>query len=136
MRLQSASFTVLLALGLVSLAEKSRAQSVSFTEHGSSCLVVQRADSSQSRPKPIRIICARSITPGNSPLFIVDGQPISDQSLQSINPNDIAKIEVLKDVAATALYGVRGANGVVLITLLHPQRKYLHQPAEKESRLD
>lgn len=75
-----------------------------------------------------------SLNAGNSPLYVVDGFPIDNSStvsgtganftgmrtarnpLNSINPNDIASIEVLKDASATAIYGSRGANGVVLIT--------------------
>jgi len=56
----------------------------------------------------------RSITASNQPLFIVDGVQYS--SIQNLNPNDISSIEVLKDAASTAIYGSRGANGVVLIT--------------------
>ncbi|WP_430613203.1 SusC/RagA family TonB-linked outer membrane protein [Flavobacterium sp. JP2137] len=72
-------------------------------------------------------------TEGNAPLYIVDGVPFASQSvsdiyltaamfagnvspLNSINPNDIESIEVLKDADATAIYGSRGSNGVVLIT--------------------
>ena len=54
---------------------------------------------------------------GGSPLFIVDGFPIaSNGGLNSINPNDIESISVLKDASSTAIYGARAANGVVLIT--------------------
>lgn len=70
------------------------------------------------------------------PLFIVDGKPIQEQDLKLINPNDIDKIEVLKDIAATAIYGSRGANGVMLMTLKHPQTKPLPQPITKKGRLD
>jgi TonB-linked SusC/RagA family outer membrane protein len=52
---------------------------------------------------------------GNGPLYVVDGYPIST-SINNINPNDIASIDVLKDASATAIYGIRAANGVVLIT--------------------
>lgn len=52
----------------------------------------------------------------NSPLYIVDDVPISQQNINNINPEDIEKVEVLKDASATALYGVRGANGVIVIT--------------------
>jgi TonB-dependent SusC/RagA subfamily outer membrane receptor len=54
-----------------------------------------------------------SMFSGNNPLFIVDDVPISNLNL--LNPEDIASMEILKDASATALYGVRGANGVVLI---------------------
>ncbi len=52
---------------------------------------------------------------GNEPLYVVDGYPIST-GLNNINPNDIASIDVLKDASATAIYGIRAANGVVIIT--------------------
>lgn len=56
----------------------------------------------------------RSLTASNAPLVIVDGVPYGDNI--EINPNDIASIEILKDVSSTAIYGSRGANGVILIT--------------------
>ncbi len=52
---------------------------------------------------------------GNEPLYVVDGYPIST-GLNNINPSDIASIDVLKDASATAIYGIRAANGVVIIT--------------------
>ncbi|MGK7397334.1 MAG: SusC/RagA family TonB-linked outer membrane protein [Candidatus Cyclobacteriaceae bacterium M3_2C_046] len=82
----------------------------------------------------IRIRGGNSINSGNEPLFVIDGFPIysdNDEASQStgaypvqsapnalatINPNDIESIEILKDASATAIYGSRGANGVVLIT--------------------
>ncbi|MBS9464179.1 TonB-dependent receptor [Flagellimonas sp. 389] len=62
----------------------------------------------------IRIRGATSITAGNEPLFVIDGLPSQPQN--AINPGDIESIEILKDASATAIYGSRGANGVVLIT--------------------
>jgi TonB-linked SusC/RagA family outer membrane protein len=56
----------------------------------------------------------RSIIAGNGPLYIVDGIQYSEY--QDINPNDIQSMEVLKDASSTAIYGSRGANGVILIT--------------------
>ena len=52
---------------------------------------------------------------GNDPLYVVDGYPVST-GINTINPNDIASIDVLKDASATAIYGIRAANGVVIIT--------------------
>jgi TonB-dependent starch-binding outer membrane protein SusC len=52
---------------------------------------------------------------GNAPLYVVDGYPITG-GINNINPNDIASIDVLKDASATAIYGIRAANGVVVIT--------------------
>ena len=56
-----------------------------------------------------------SINASSSPLYVVDGVPY-DGSISSINPNDIASMTILKDASAGALYGSRGANGVVMIT--------------------
>ncbi|MDW7694194.1 TonB-dependent receptor [Flammeovirgaceae bacterium SG7u.111] len=67
----------------------------------------------------VRIRGRRSITASNNPLYVIDGIPqasTSSSALNDINPQDIASMEVLKDAAATAIYGSRGANGVILIT--------------------
>ena len=52
---------------------------------------------------------------GNTPLYVVDGYPLTG-GLNNINPSDIASIDILKDASATAIYGVRAANGVVIVT--------------------
>lgn len=58
-----------------------------------------------------------TLTAGGSPLIVVDGYPLTEGSdLNAINPNDIQSIDILKDAASTAIYGSRGANGVVLVT--------------------
>lgn len=62
----------------------------------------------------IRVRGGGSITGDNSPLFIVDGFPV--ESISDIAPSDIESIDVLKDASSTAIYGSRGANGVVLVT--------------------
>jgi TonB-linked SusC/RagA family outer membrane protein len=77
-------------------------------------------DVSQSGSKPgaaprILIRGRRSFNAGNDPLYVIDGIPLS-AGYEDINPNDIQSIEVLKDATATAIYGARGANGVVLVT--------------------
>ncbi len=76
----------------------------------------------------VRIRGASSIGAGNQPLYVIDGVPLNDgeysndlgaeplNPLQNLNPNEIESISVLKDAAAVAIYGSRGANGVVLIT--------------------
>ena len=63
----------------------------------------------------IRVRGISSINAGNAPLIVVDGSPY-DGDMNSINPSDIASMTVLKDAASAALYGARGANGVVIIT--------------------
>ncbi len=92
---------------------------------------------SASSPVPgsgifLRVRGATSINASNDPLYVVDGVFINNRSLQSVstggqvtnpladlNPADIESIEILKDANATAIYGSRGANGVVLITTKH-----------------
>lgn len=61
----------------------------------------------------IRVRGTNSVRGGNDPLYVVDGMPVSPSS---INSQDIESVEVLKDASATAIYGSRGANGVILIT--------------------
>ena len=63
----------------------------------------------------ITIRGVRSLTASSDPLYVVDGM-ITSNDLSSINPADIESVDVLKDASATAIYGSRGANGVVLIT--------------------
>ena len=70
----------------------------------------------------VRVRGNRSISASNDPLYVIDGIPlvnalgVNSFTMADLNPNDIASVEVLKDASATAIYGSRGANGVVLIT--------------------
>ena len=68
----------------------------------------------------IRIRGFGSMSASNAPLYIVDGMPY-DGSISDINPSDVESMSVLKDAAASAIYGARGANGVVLITTKRAQ---------------
>ena len=64
----------------------------------------------------IRLRGVSSINAGTTPLFILDGAPITSSVFNTLNPNDIENITVLKDAASTAIYGSRAANGVIVIT--------------------
>lgn len=64
----------------------------------------------------INVRGARSLSASNSPLFVVDGIPLTTGGIEYLNPNDIESIDVLKDASATAIFGSRGANGVVIVT--------------------
>ncbi|HZL11979.1 MAG TPA: TonB-dependent receptor [Prolixibacteraceae bacterium] len=64
----------------------------------------------------VRIRGVRSITASNDPLYVVDGIPLSSGGIDAINPLDIEAIDILKDASSTAIYGSRGANGVILVT--------------------
>ncbi|WP_085497228.1 SusC/RagA family TonB-linked outer membrane protein [Arenibacter troitsensis] len=57
-----------------------------------------------------------SVTGSNEPLIVVDGVPLVSASFSTINPKDISSIDILKDASATAIYGARAANGVVIVT--------------------
>lgn len=94
--------------------EKSISTNISSSLQGKTAgvQVTQNSGSPGSLPK-IRIRGVGTITDA-SPLYVVDGFPTSN--IEYINPNDVASVEILKDASASAIYGARGANGVILIT--------------------
>ena len=77
-------------------------------------VVVTNTDGAPGGNTTVRIRGSNSITGGNSALVVIDG--FQGGNLSAINPNEIESVEVLKDASATAIYGSRGANGVILIT--------------------
>ena len=77
--------------------------------------VINSSGDPTSSSPTIRIRGVGSMSAGNNPLIVLDGMPY-DGALNSINPNDVESMTVLKDASASAIYGARGANGVVLIT--------------------
>lgn len=84
--------------------------------------VFRRADGSLS----VQIRGESSPGAGREPLYVVDGIVIDDAGsggLTGINPNEIERIEVLKDIGSTSFYGVRGAHGVILITLREREQR-------------
>ncbi|MBP6794410.1 MAG: TonB-dependent receptor [Saprospiraceae bacterium] len=85
-----------------------------LTGRASGVNVTQSGSKPGSTPK-ILIRGRRSFNAGNDPLYVVDGIPLS-AGYEDINPNDIQSMEVLKDATATAIYGARGANGVILVS--------------------
>ncbi|RYF87305.1 MAG: SusC/RagA family TonB-linked outer membrane protein, partial [Chitinophagaceae bacterium] len=76
---------------------------------------VQNVSSEAGSDPKIRVRGLSSINAGASPLVVVDGHPVQD-GLNFVNPADVASVEVLKDAASAAIYGSRGASGVILIT--------------------
>lgn len=86
--------------------------------HIAGVMITQNAEGGIS----VRIRGQTTLSGGTEPLFIIDGQPIEagpGGALLGINPRDIASIEVLKDAASLAFYGVRAANGVILVKTKH-----------------
>src|SRR5690606_24608296 len=77
-------------------------------------LNINTTEGSPDAELTVRVRGGGSITQDNSPLYIVDGFPVS--SIADIAPQDIESIDILKDASSTAIYGARGANGVILVT--------------------
>ncbi|WP_204356546.1 SusC/RagA family TonB-linked outer membrane protein [Arcticibacterium luteifluviistationis] len=77
-------------------------------------VIVSRTSGSPGEDVKVRIRGVNSITGNNDPLVVIDG--IIGATLSALNPNDIESMEVLKDASATAIYGSRGSNGVILVT--------------------
>ena len=78
-------------------------------------LDLQQNDTRPGATLQIRIRGTRSLSADNNPLIVLDGIPFSG-SISDISPDDIKSVDILKDASATAIYGSRGANGVILIT--------------------
>ncbi|MEL7599267.1 MAG: SusC/RagA family protein [Bacteroidetes bacterium GWD2_45_23] len=76
---------------------------------------MQQSSSKPGADMQIRIRGTRSLNADNNPLVVLDGIPFAG-TLSDINPNDIKSIDILKDASSTAIYGSRGANGVIMIT--------------------
>ncbi|MGB5668049.1 MAG: TonB-dependent receptor [Maribacter sp.] len=77
-------------------------------------VTVSKANGAPGAGIKVRIRGVNSITGNNDPLIVIDG--VLGGDLSTLNPNDIASMDVLKDASATAIYGVRGSNGVILVT--------------------
>ncbi|WP_168207731.1 TonB-dependent receptor [Spirosoma sp. KCTC 42546] len=79
-------------------------------------LEIQQIGTKPGAGAQIRIRGERSINGSNDPLIVLDGIPFEGGNLNDINPNEVESVEVLKDASATAIYGSRGANGIILVT--------------------
>ena len=106
------------------MATKSVSQSVQGRVAG---IAIQNKSHYLARPSVTTIKESFSITPKNEPLYIVDGVPIKADQMAQINPNDIQDVKVLKDGSASAIYGTKAANGVVVITTKNEMYKNLSQ---------
>ncbi|MDO6810468.1 TonB-dependent receptor [Zobellia galactanivorans] len=117
------------AIATVSAEDLGENSSDSFTRSLSGKVAgvqVQQINGAPGGALKVRVRGTGSLTAGNDPLYVIDGFPVenseignSDQGfnpLSSLNPDDIESIQVLKDAAASAIYGSRGANGVVIIS--------------------
>ncbi|WP_207514084.1 TonB-dependent receptor [Longitalea luteola] len=103
----------------VSMEDMSKAPVRSFEEALAGRMPGVQVASTEGQPGAATTIIIRgnnSLTQDNSPLYVIDGFPIENPDNNILNPNDIESIDVLKDASATAIYGARGANGVIIIT--------------------
>ena len=107
--------------GAITAVDVSALQQVPVTDIGQALqgrvagVVMNSADGQPGEDMNILIRGANSVTQDNSPLYVIDGFPTEDFSPSRLNPDDIKSISILKDASAGAIYGARGANGVVII---------------------
>jgi TonB-linked SusC/RagA family outer membrane protein len=107
------------AVAQVKMTDLEKAPVKSFDDALAGRLAGVTVTANDGQPGTVNNIVIRgagSVTQDNSPLYVVDGFPLEDGANNSINPSDIASIDVLKDASSTAIYGARGANGVIIIT--------------------
>jgi TonB-linked SusC/RagA family outer membrane protein len=107
------------SVGSVKIEEMQKAPVRSFEEALAGRVAGVQVTSVDGQPGSdinITVRGANSITGTNAPLYVIDGFPIENPDNNGINPDDIESIEVLKDASATAIYGARGSNGVIIIT--------------------
>ncbi|TCC96124.1 TonB-dependent receptor [Pedobacter hiemivivus] len=113
------------SVGTVSIADLQKAPVKSFDEALAGRVAGVQVTSSEGQPgSPIEITIRgnNSITQLNYPLVVIDGFPMEDPNnsvvnpLNTLDPNEIESIDILKDASATAIYGARGSNGVVIVT--------------------
>lgn len=113
------------SVGTVNIADLQKAPVKTFDEALGGRVAGVQVTSSEGQPGSgidITIRGNNSITQSNYPLFVIDGFPVENAGDQAVNPlntidpNDIESIDVLKDASATAIYGARGANGVIIVT--------------------
>lgn len=107
------------SVGSVNIAEMAKAPVKSFDDALSGRVAGVQVVSPDGQPGALPTIVIRggnSVTQDNSPLYVIDGFPIENYNNNAINPADIESIDILKDASSTAIYGARGANGVIMIT--------------------
>ncbi|OAQ38272.1 hypothetical protein A5893_15895 [Pedobacter psychrophilus] len=103
----------------VNIADLTKAPVASFDDALAGRIAGVQVTSPDGQPGAAPSIIIRggnSVTQDNSPLYVIDGFPIENFDNSSLNPSDIESIDVLKDASSAAIYGSRGANGVIIIT--------------------
>ena len=106
------------SVGVVKVTDLIKAPVTSFDQALQGRVAGVNVSSSDGQPGTdfnIVIRGTNSLTQDNSPLYVIDGFPIENFSNAALNPEDIESMTILKDASATAIYGSRGANGVIII---------------------
>lgn len=107
------------SVGQVGVSDLQKAPVISFDQALAGRIAGVQVSSEDGQPGSegfnIVIRGANSLTQSNAPLYVIDGFPTEYLQISSINPEDIKSINILKDASATAIYGARGANGVIVI---------------------
>eukprot|EP01132_Coremiostelium_polycephalum_P020650 gene20650-24543_t len=107
------------AVSQVKMEDLQKAPVASFEEALAGRVAGVQVSSSDGQPGAglqISIRGNNSVTQSNSPLYVIDGFPLEDPANNVLNPAEIESIDILKDASATAIYGARGANGVIIVT--------------------
>lgn len=104
------------SIGTDKLKERSGANVMSSLAGQIAGVQIQQVQGAPGSAPAIKIRGTSTITAGTNPLYVVDGYPIENFDISTLNPDDIAQMEVLKDASSAAIYGSRGANGVVMVT--------------------
>jgi TonB-dependent SusC/RagA subfamily outer membrane receptor len=109
-------FTLVVMLSCVA-GNPVQAQISSYPVKATPAISINSPGSDNTKGQKIVFRCgARASNVSNEPLLVIDGMPYEFSELQKLNPNDIESIDILKDAAASAIYGCRAARGVVIIT--------------------
>lgn len=107
------------SVGSANVADMAKAPVATFQDALAGRIAGVQVATSDGQPGSTSNVLVRggnSITQSTAPLYVIDGFPLESSYSNMINPDDIASIEVLKDASSTAIYGARGANGVIMIT--------------------
>lgn len=104
------------SIGESKLVERSGANIMTALAGQIAGVQIQQVQGAPGSAPAIKIRGVSTITAGTNPLYVVDGYPIENFDMSMLNPDDIAGMEVLKDASSAAIYGSRGANGVVMVT--------------------
>src|SRR5690606_5020773 len=135
------------SVGIVDMEDLKKAPVARFDEALAGRVAGVQVSSDEGQPgSPMNIVIrgGNSLTQSNSPLYVIDGFPMEDPNTAALNPSDIKSITILKDASATAIYGARGANGVVIIetndgvvgdTRISYDTYYGHQQVTKRMKL-